>query len=564
MKPIIKFLDELTTFRTFHLILALGLITFANCLFNNFVSDDYVFIINNPEVHHFNIFELLSKNMFNNLGYYRPIPAVYFASLYSMFSTQQFFYHLIQIALHMTNTFLVFLLLKKFFSDKLSLFLSSIFLVHPIQVESVSYIAAAGNPLFFLFGILALKLSQKDISNTKNQVWIFLLLFLSLLTKETGILFILMIAMYLFLFSKKHVLTFTLCIIPIILIYLYIRLTIGGTHFAIREYIPIMTLSFTDRLMNIPLIIFYYLKTFFYPITLAVNQTWIVKSVDFSNFFFPLILLIGIFLALCLFTLHLYKRDKKTGKIFFFFYTWLLLGLLFHAQLVPLDFTVADRWFYFTIVGLLGLIGISINEVKKIIKIPQQIILICSFFVLTLLVVRTIERNNNWHDAFTLYSHDVLYTQSNLLENDLGLEYLSQGNYDEAITHFNKSITILPFEVNSYNLGLAYAKKHDDKNAKKYFKQSVQNYKGFVGYSVLAKLLLLYNDPEDAKTLVNKGLTSKPLDPELTMYLTIAEYNMGNKQRALDLATGLYSQYPNNLSRYLLYQITNNLPIALQ
>ena len=36
------------------------------------------------------------------------------------------------------------------------------------------------------------------------------------------------------------------------------------------------------------------------------------------------------------------------------------LGL--HMQLIPLDLTVADRWFYFTMVGVLGLIGVIIQE----------------------------------------------------------------------------------------------------------------------------------------------------------------------------------------------------------
>lgn len=181
-----KLLNNLTKLKVVNLIVLLGIITFANCIFNKFVLDDYSFIVNNPEVHRLNIFASFGKNMFNGLGYYRPIPAIYFSSLYSIFTTNQFFYHFIQITLHIANTFLVFVLFKKLFSEKLSLFLSLIFLIHPIQVESVSYIAAAGNPLFFLFGITAFILSQKNITETKYQVGIFLCLYLINSNKRDG------------------------------------------------------------------------------------------------------------------------------------------------------------------------------------------------------------------------------------------------------------------------------------------------------------------------------------------------------------------------------------------
>lgn len=373
-----------------------------------------------------------------------------------------------------------------------------------------------------------------------------------------------MIALYLYLFPKKHLLTFVLYGISVFLVYLFIRYGTGSTHFTYQQYIPIMTLSLSERLINVPQVLFYYLKTFLFPLNLAVNQTWIIRAIDFSNFFFPFIMLLIFFSSLCVFGTYLYKKEKKEFKIFIFFFMWLLLGLLLHAQFVPLDFTVADRWFYFPIVGFIGVIGVCINELRKYLKVPQPAWIVYGIVVIALLAFRTVVRNTDWRDAFTLYKHDVRYTQSNLLENDLGLEYMSRGQYDNAISHFKKSIALLPFEVNFYNLGLTYVKRGDEKNARIYFRQAVQHYKEFAGHGVIAKLLLIYNDPEDAKTLINKGLANNPLDPQLTMYLAIGEYKLGNKQVALDLATRLYSTYPNAQTQSLLNQINNNAPIELK
>ncbi len=70
--------------------------------------------------------------------------------------------------------------------------------------------------------------------------------------------------------------------------------------------------------------------------------------------------------------------------------------------------------------------------------------------------------------------------------------------------------------------------------------------------------------PKDAQLLINKGLATNPLDPQLTMYAAIAEYKLGNKKIALDLATRLYASYPNEQTQYLLNQISNNAPVEVK
>lgn len=203
-----QFFTPLTTKKAILIIAVVSFIVFFDMLFNGFVWDDKTYIIWNNEVHTFNILKLIGLNTFNVGGQYRPFPAIYFAVLYSLFHELPFFYHLIQLMLHITNAILVFLVFVRFFKKKISLFLSLIFLIHPTQVESVPYISSSDNPLFFLFGMLALLLSLKDTISLKRVFAISCCLLLSLYAKETGVLFLFIILLHRIIFKKNNIFVF--------------------------------------------------------------------------------------------------------------------------------------------------------------------------------------------------------------------------------------------------------------------------------------------------------------------------------------------------------------------
>jgi hypothetical protein len=135
-------------------IIAIGFFVYFNTFFNGFVWDDNSYIIGNVQIHSFNLPLFFGKNLFNTVGQYRPIPVLYFFSLYTMFGNMAFFYHIFSVSLHISNTLLLFWFFKQFFGKKTSLIASLAFLVHPMQVESVSYISAVASLLTVLFGLL--------------------------------------------------------------------------------------------------------------------------------------------------------------------------------------------------------------------------------------------------------------------------------------------------------------------------------------------------------------------------------------------------------------------------
>lgn len=118
-----------------------------------------------------------------------------------------------------------------------------IFLIHPIQVESVSYISAFDNILFFAFGFFALLISTREKLGTKEISVISLLLLLSVLTKETGFVFILIIFLYSVLYQRKNLTALFVCGITTVLLYFGVRLGIAGVGFARFKIIPIQHLD---------------------------------------------------------------------------------------------------------------------------------------------------------------------------------------------------------------------------------------------------------------------------------------------------------------------------------
>src|SRR5207249_2274788 len=87
-------------------------------------------------------------------NYYRPLLTTYFAGIYSLSGANYFLFHFFQLLLHIVNTIMVFFFLKHFLKGAITLFLSLLFLVHPINSEVVFYISDAQEVLFFFFGML--------------------------------------------------------------------------------------------------------------------------------------------------------------------------------------------------------------------------------------------------------------------------------------------------------------------------------------------------------------------------------------------------------------------------
>lgn len=562
----------LTTKKAICWIIFIGLIVYFNALFNGFVWDDLVFIINNSQVHTLNLPSLFGYSMFNSSGYYRPLSAIYFAFAYSLFNSTSFFYHLSQLCLHISNTILFFLLFRHFFSKKLSFFLSLIFLIHPIQVESVSFIAASDSEIFFLFGMIALLLGlEKNIKLSKSLI-IFSLLLLSILTKETGVLFLFVLLSYRFIFQKTQRKLISILGLITLGVYMLIRFLVGEVFISHVSAVPIGSLPLWGRMLNIPKIFFYYITTFFFPNNLVIDQQWIIKRINFQDFYVPLIFTIVCTMIIGGFGWFLWKRKGKDIKPFLFFLSWFVIGILLLLQIFPLDMTVADRWFYFPMVGLVGIIGVGIQKVQASKKNIKNLGYIFAACIVILLSIRTMVRNSNWSDPFTLYAHDSSILTNFNLEDNLAGEYTKKQDYKNALLHAKKSVDLFAYENNLLNLAIIYQDIGNTQRAKEYYSLALtkKHYSSntqkhlLVTYKDFAWLLIRSGSYNEALKIINNALQEYPHESQLWEELAICEYKLGHQDQAIDAVNKARELSPN-VQEYtsLLLQIQNKMPIEL-
>ncbi len=554
-----------TTKKAVAFIIIIGLVVFFNGLFNGFVGDDKPLISSNVAIQSLQNLPQFFTN--SESGHvlerfsYRPLTTTIFSVLYLLFGPSSFAYHFFLIIFYIINACLVFLFLKQFFQKPLAFVLSLAFLLHPINSEVALYIADIQEVFFLFFGMLAL-VTLSNFKSYKSIVLVNVLLFLSLLAKETGILFYLVSLLYIFIYQRKTFYRLFISFVFSSVAYLALRLFALGVTSDANVLAPIHDLNLPARLMNIPAIIFFYLKTFVFPLDLAMSYHWVVTKINFSGFFLPLILDLLFFSALMGFAFLIYKKfSRKHLALYLFFTVWFLAGILMHLQIIPLDLTVSDRWFYFPIIGLLGIIGVLLTVYK--INLGSKAVIIIIVGLLLLLSLRTFIRSFDWRDNFTLATHDLrISKQAYNLELILSGEYYNQKNFKFAAVHAQNSIALYPNPVSYTVLGLVYYNLGNYKQSRQSFLKALRYADFEVVYTNLAIISLSYGDKNKSISFIkNVALKKYPENAELWLCLAWLEYNNNDKDNAKKAITRAYQLDKNQQTSTIYHVIMNNLPL---
>ena len=292
-----------------------------------------------------------------------------------------------------------------------------------------------------------------------------------------------------------------------------------------------------------PAIFYFYIKTFFFPLNLSSSYQWVLTTIDVAHVLFPLLIDVIFLLLLFSTALFIHKTSSKKYLVMYcFFAVWFSIGILFHLQILPLDQTISERWFYFPIVGLLGMIGVVLEASRVDFKNPW--IYAGISIIIVLFSFRTIVRSFDWRNSMTLDTHDLRVSKEAYgLENDLSSAYLEEGQYENAKLHAQRSISIHPTVTSFDDLGVADTMIGDYPDAKKTYEQSLHLGNYYVTYENLAGLeYSVHGNPQENIAFIkNIALKNYPGDAKLWFFLAILEYKHGNVKNAQYEITKAYT-----------------------
>jgi len=568
---LMEFLQRLKTKHFIVILFLIGFVVYLNVLPNGFVWDDEEQVVNNLMIQSFsNLPQIFKGSTFQTGGagglsgiYYKPLMTLSFMFNYGIWKLNAFGYHLFQVLTHLTNGVLVFLLLKNLFGKikdgQIWAFLASlIFIVHPANIEAAGYISATQDVLYVFFALLALNFIFWKFKKPGVEGLILgFLLFFSLLSKEAGIVILPIGVLLCFWFVKEKLMIWLISGIGAFLGYFLLRFGIAQVFLGSSSVVPMGQASLVERLMSVPYMFFSYLRIFFFPKDLFTAQHLVIQEMGDYRFWLYLLIVLGFILGLAFIAL------RTKSKLFAFFIFWFLLAIGLVLNVFPLDMTLAERWFYLPMIGLLGTMVLLLSWGMKKMKWLERIILPVFLIIALLLSFRTIVRANDWRNGLTLFSHDIQFTPDSFdLNNNLGVELFRAGKIKEAKPYFERSIELEPKWWTPYNnLGVFYEREGDLGKAREFYEQAVENGNYYLAHENLAFIVLKEEEPEEAIKIINQSLTVLPYNLRLWTALTLVYYKGEQFEKAEELARKLYASSPNNQTRGLLEAILNRKEI---
>jgi hypothetical protein len=510
------------------LLILLGLITFQGLFSSGFIGDDYDQVVHNELIRSLRYpLAFFSGSTFYSGGgkemggtYYRPVMMTTFALIYHFWGTSAPHYHMLLVGICILNSVLAFFFFRTLFTPLVSFVGAAVFLLHPLNSEVVQYISDYQDALFMLFGLIALNIeAHRNSTRTHWFVAEFFALLLSGLSKETGLLFLPVLLLFNLLVRRRHhpelaTKKLSETIIAAGLAYVLLRGFVGSTNVVQSHHAPIELAPFALRLLNLPAIVFYYLKNFLFPWPLGLGQHWMYREMTLEGFFLPL-------LGIAVFATFAFVTIRRFGTLGVFFLTMWVVGVGLHVHIVPLDSTVADRWHYMPSLALIGLFLLWIEDGFRRPHVRHY----AAALVVVLIIgfgIRTYIRNENWTDEEKLLSRDLLFQpESFAIMSQLGYIYLDQRRYSEACPLLEKSVAIAPnWWVNTNNLGVCYYNVGKQEEAETYFRRSIQNGRYYLAYQNLATLLIRQKRYTEAREFIETAIRTLPNNSVLPRLLS--------------------------------------------
>ena len=581
------------------LFFVLSLIVYSNTFNHDYAWDDVIVITENERVQEGlgdvpALFEnIKSQEVQHKIGY-RPISLLSFATDVELFGMDPGASHVMNMMYYGLLCCLLFIMLKRFFSERSAWFaflITVLFLVHPLHVEVVANIKSRDEILAAIFGVVSVLSFLNYLERTKwRVVWIivcFFSLFLSFMSKENGIVFVGILVLVTFFKSQNLKKTLLQLVVPVAAIVLLLGFRYIIYSEAIFENRDINLLAegryLDDKFIGNPIIdaggllgrlpnAFYILmqdyKLFIFPITLLHDYGYSYSGI--VGWINPLVILsMLIHLAGLYFVFRFWKR--KSPVVFGWIFLLISISIFLHLVQVGPDY-MGERFLFIPSIGLCIMLigalewipGVDFRQSGKVLlsgMTPKLVF--AGVGVLSLLFVsRSINRNEVWFDNQSLLEADLevapncarmQYNYGKLLYKQ-NQKSPSLRKQNAILKHYQKSVDISTRSLRSMlDLGNAYLEFNQPEKAKEVFEQTVDVYPEMsVPYIHLGKYYLAKEDYQKGLEVFEMG-QEKGRENSDTYYMKSVCLMMTQKNRAAydELLLGM-KYNPTNSNYYSL------------
>ncbi len=464
-------------------------------------------------------------------------------------------HHLSNLFLHIANTLLVFFVLRGMTGALWkSAFVASLFALHPLNVDTVAWIAERKNLLSTFFWLLVMLsyLFYTKRPTLSRYMLVVLGFVMGLLAKPMLVTlpFVLLLLDYWPLgriklsrvdsgwslksdnsvvsnpwgLLKSRVILDKIPLILLSLVSIYISMiSLQLTGNIASEKIP-MGLRIGNAVVSYSA----YLGKAIWPHNLAIYYPF-PKMIPFWQ-------VAGSFLVIAIISALVGAARK---------YPYLLVGWLWYiGTLFPVIGLVqgglwpamADRWAYVPLIGVYIMVSWSVPELLDKWRFKKIALASSAGIILSVLMVFSWIQAGYWMNSITLFEHALKVTDKNDIAHlSLGVALMNMGDLDGSINHYADALRINPKYVDAYNdMGLALKKKGDMPSAVSCFSKAILLDANRVdAYNNLGVAFLDQGNISEAITQLSKGIQIDPGYGEAYSNLGLARARQGNNQEAI-------------------------------
>jgi tetratricopeptide (TPR) repeat protein len=526
----------------------LGLVVYLNSINAPFQYDDYDTVLQNRNIRIIDDF----KSIFTH-SLFRPVLFFTFAINYAISGLNPVSYHIFNILLHLTNILFVSILVRRitsfFLNEKDSIeisFLSStLFAIHPIGTEAVTYISSRSS-LLATFFFLASMLSYTQYYKSDNRLSKFAFYFLTVLMFLFGaaskeiiltlpIILLLTDLICLKLNYKeliKRLFSVHISFLVIITIGIILRLYFFFSYEKVGGALP---RSIYENLLTHSEVIIKYIRLLLLPFGQNLIHNYpTVRSI------------LNFYTLLCIFTIfsliwYAVKNYRKK-PIISYGILWFFITLLPSSSFIPFQEAMTEKHLYLPMIGFFISISVVIIILYEKFLNYQMYMRTVFVIILAILSVLTIYRNYIWSDSIRLWEDIIKKTPDSWATHYAYADALRKQAESDIVNSFNSYKAgdqgISQEYMNSYIKNLTKAIKH--------YIESTQYRPAYVDallntgicYGMLANVTKSENDFKEAERFFK---IVRELEPENTkamnnlanLYMLRGEY---------DLAINLYNE----------------------